>query len=68
MICRYCKHEGPKRPRGLCGTCYKKREIRAQYPAEFPGSAHTGEPTAEELKATVEEQMRCLPEWWGEEE
>jgi hypothetical protein len=37
MNCRHCGHTPAGRPRGLCWSCYERREVRALYdcPSKF---------------------------------
>lgn len=66
MLCRHCVKNRVLRPRGLCWRCYYRPGVRDLYPSTSkyaPGH----EPSAEEVEATVEEQMKCLPAWWQSE-
>lgn len=59
--------------RGLCRPCHADPVVSAQYPAKArrlpPGnSGWRREPTDAELDELVRQQMRCLPDWFLEEE
>jgi hypothetical protein len=70
VICIHCKQDRAHVGRGLCKACYLNPEVKELYPKlklkngrprktqEDPG------PTEDELERTIQEQMRCLPEWW----
>lgn len=64
--CRHCDTNAVNRPRGLCWTCYYTPGVLDLYPStsKYCPKKHT-EPSAEEVEATVAEQLKCLPEWWG---
>jgi hypothetical protein len=77
--CRHCEKPLGRRcgaGRGLCWTCYRLPDVRAQYCRYVAGPRVGGgkrerpeedEPTAEEIERMVAEQMANLPAWWDEE-
>jgi hypothetical protein len=34
VVCRHCRRYAVTRPRGLCWSCHRKPDVRAQYPSE----------------------------------
>lgn len=66
-LCRHCTRRVANKPRGLCKRCYQTPTVRNLYPVN-PKYMDRGEPTEAELEAMVEEQMQCLPDWWGLED
>ena len=65
-LCRHCKVKPVRRPRGLCWACYYSPGIRASYPSANKFYSRVDQ-TKEEVDRIVEEQMKCLPEWWDKE-
>ena len=68
--CRHCGRPKVNRPRGLCWTCFRDREIRERYPAmynqlrprdgvpDFMGKARPTQPTAELPGTSKVEELR----------
>lgn len=54
------------RSRGLCWGCFYEPGVKELYPVTSKYAA-VGEPTAEEIEATIAEQMKNLPDWWDAE-
>lgn len=69
--CRHCgRRTGFPNRRGLCRSCHADPAAKALYPRRWAGLAWGvpwHEPTEAELEALIEQQMRCLPDWWEEE-
>lgn len=69
--CRHCgapltRERGAGR--GLCWTCYRKRDVRHRYPRDPRGPVcEDDEPTAEEVERLVADGFAALPDWWDEE-
>lgn len=52
----------------MCWTCYRNPKVRSRYARDPRGPTDPDhEPTAEEVEATIREQMERLPDWWGAE-
>src|SRR5262245_53355181 len=71
MDCRHCGHVYGNYGRGLCYSCYRKPEVKVQYPPmphrdRVRKDQHPNdyEPTEEELDAVIAEQLANLPPWW----
>ena len=65
--CIHCKtRTAQPKNRGLCGACYKDKDVRALYPPS-PLWIQGGNETETELQVMIAEQKRHLPEWWWDE-
>lgn len=64
--CVNCKRRKPRKgyTHGLCWKCSLDASIRSAHQSKSK-FCPKGEPTAEEVEATVAEQMKRLPEWWN---
>lgn len=64
-VCIHCRqNKGYLHRRGLCQTCFGKKQIRFRYPKLGQPDR---EPTEEEVEQTIKEQMENLPPWWHED-
>lgn len=68
MICIHCKRDMDLRAKGLCQTCWRHHGHmypKSPWRRRDRTADEDDEPeTMAEVEAIIEEQMRCLPDWW----
>lgn len=66
-ICRHCKRMKTMKSKGLCNKCCCTPSIHKQYKS-LSKFCKGHEPTEQELRKMIKEQMSKLPKWWEKED
>jgi hypothetical protein len=74
MLVVLCQHCGGRRAlagkRGLCQPCYMDPAVRPRYESDNPRRGRRfdlDEPTEDQLRQTIADQLGSLPPWWDDE-